>query len=141
VTHVRHLARAAALQALYLCEIGRTNPADALEAYFGEHGEALDDEARAFTRELVIGAVADQPEIDRLIGEHARNWRLERLAVVDRIVLRLAIWELRHRPDTSAAIVIDEALELARTFSGEEAVKFVNGVLDAVRKTIEQPDG
>jgi N utilization substance protein B len=138
VAHARHLAREAALQALYLCEIGRTTPADALDAYFAEHGAELGDEARAFTRELVIGAVADQAEIDRLIGEHARNWRLERLAVIDRIVLRLAIWELRHHPDTTAAVVIDEALELARTFSGEEAVKFVNGVLDAVRKTIER---
>ena len=140
MTHARHLAREAALQTLYLCEIGRTNPADALEAYFAEHGAELDDEARAFTHELVVGTVADQAAIDRLIGEHARNWRLERIAVIDRLVLRLAIGELRHRPDTPAAVVIDEALELARTFSGDDAVKFVNGVLDAVRKTLERPN-
>ena len=79
-------------------------------------------------------------DADALIASHARNWRIERMAVIDRLVLRLAIYELLAEPPTPAKVVINEALELARTFSGEEAVPFVNGVLDAVRKTLGKDD-
>jgi N utilization substance protein B len=68
----------------------------------------------------------------------AGNWRIERTAVIDRLILRLAIYELLTEPDTPAKVVINEALELARTFSGEEPVPFINGVLDAVRKTLNR---
>jgi N utilization substance protein B len=75
-------------------------------------------------------------EIDPLIAASARHWRIERMAVLDRLVLRLAVYELQHG-DSPAAVVIDEAIELTRTFSGEEAVAFVNGVLDAVRRRLD----
>ena len=74
--------------------------------------------------------------IDQLLVAHAHNWRLERMAVIDRLVLRLAVCELLTHPETPPKVVINEALELARTFSGDESVAFVNGVLDAVRKGI-----
>jgi N utilization substance protein B len=74
--------------------------------------------------------------IDQLIVTHAHNWRLERMAVIDRLVLRLAVCEMLTHPDTPSKVVINEALELARTFSGDESVAFVNGVLDAVRKAL-----
>ena len=138
MTHTRHLAREAALQALYLWEIGRTSPVAALDAYFAEHGTDLSDDARVFTQQLVLGVAEDVAAIDRLIAEHAQHWRIARMAVIDRLILRLAVWELRHVPDTPPAVVIDEALEIARTFSGEESVKFVNGVLDAIRKSLER---
>ena len=64
------------------------------------------------------------------------HWRVERLAVIDRLILRMAIWEMREHPEEAPAIVINEALELARTFSSDESVAFVNGVLDGVRKTL-----
>jgi N utilization substance protein B len=72
--------------------------------------------------------------IDPLIADRAEHWRLSRLALIDRLILRVAVYELRFEPGTPPAVVIDEALELARTFSGEEAVRFVNGVLDGIRK-------
>ena len=75
---------------------------------------------------------------NKMIAEAAEHWRLERLNVLDRLILRLAIYELLHEPDTPAKVVINEALELARTFSGDDAVRFVNGVLDAVRRKLER---
>ncbi len=77
--------------------------------------------------------------IDQLLVAHAHNWRLERMAVIDRLVLRLAVCELLTHPETPPKVVINEALELARTFSGDESVAFVNGVLDAVRKALPEP--
>ncbi len=74
-----------------------------------------------------------------IIEQHSRHWRIERLAVIDRLILRLAVWELRHETDTPAAVVINEALELTRLFSGEEAVRFVNGVLDGAAQAMDRP--
>jgi N utilization substance protein B len=138
VTGPRHRAREAALQALYLWEIGRTEPEQALDAFFSEHAGELDEEARAFVARLVRGTTAEVEALDRLIERRSANWRLARLAVIDRLILRMAVWELRHERGTPHAVVIDEALELARTFSGDDAVRFVNGVLDGIREMLEQ---
>ena len=89
VTQVRHHARVAALQTLYLWEIGRTDPPAALDAYFAEHGAELNEEQRDFTRRLVLGAAQEVAELDRLIGDHSQHWRIDRLAVIDRLILRL----------------------------------------------------
>jgi N utilization substance protein B len=89
----------------------------------------------AFAKSLLQGVTDDLTAIDELIARHAANWRLERMPAVDRNVLRLAVYEML-RTDTPAPIVIDEALELARRFAGEESVQFVNGVLDAVRREL-----
>ena len=77
-------------------------------------------------------------EIDAILTAHAQNWRVERMAVIDRLVLRLAIYEMLAEAETPARVIINEALELARTYSGDEAVGFVNGVLDAVRKELNR---
>jgi N utilization substance protein B len=129
----RHQAREAALQILYFWEVGGTEPSQAIGAYFREHQPEASDEVRTFAAELVTGTIAGLESIDRLIGRHSANWRVERLAAIDRLILRLAVWELQHAPDVPAAVVIDEALELARTFSTDDSVTFVNGVLDAIR--------
>jgi transcription antitermination protein NusB len=129
----RHQAREAALQILYFWEIGGTEPDQAIAAYFREHLPDATDEVKAFAAELVRGTIASLETIDALIGQHSANWRFERLAAIDRLILRLAVWELQHQPDVPAAVVIDEALELARTFSADDSVRFVNGVLDAIR--------
>lgn len=89
----------------------------------------------AFARNLLEGVTEEISAIDELITRHAAHWRIERMPAVDRNVIRLAVYEMM-RTDTPAAIVIDEALELARRFAGEESVQFVNGVLDAVRKEL-----
>jgi N utilization substance protein B len=130
----RHAAREAALQILYFWEVGRTTPDEAIDAYFAEHQPDAAPAARAFAAALVQGTVAHVAALDQLIARHSTHWRLDRLATVDRLILRMAVWELQHAPDTPPAVAIDEAVELARTFSGEEAAKFVNGVLDAIHR-------
>ena len=88
-----------------------------------------------FMEELARGASEMSPDIDHRIAEKSANWKLERMPIVDRNILRLGIYEM-SRQDTPAAVVIDEALELARQFSGEESVAFINGILDAVHKEL-----
>jgi len=132
----RRQAREAALQALYFWEVGRTAPDDALDGVFAEHLPEATDAVRAFAETLVRGAVAEHQQIDGLIEKQSSHWRLDRLAVIDKSILRLAVWELQHQPETPPAVIVNEALELARTFSGEESVKFVNGVLDGIRKVL-----
>lgn len=134
---VRHAAREAALQILYSWQIGGASPDQAVLAFFTEHAPDADDMVRGFADQLVHGTIAELAALDPLIEQHSQHWRLQRLAVIDRLILRLATWELTHAPETPAAVVIDEAIELARTFSTDESVRFVNGVLDAIRKTLE----
>ena len=103
--------------------------------------EPDDDEPPAlgrdeFMEELARGASEMASEIDHRIAEKSAHWKLERMPIVDRNILRLGIYEM-SRQDTPAAVVIDEALELARQFSGEESVAFINGVLDAVHKELQ----
>ena len=130
----RHQAREAALRALYLWEVGRTQPAEALDTFFAEHEPDASDAVRRFARELVLGTAADVATLDALIVRFSENWRLERLAIIDRMILRMAAWELQHVEDTPAAVILNEALELARTFSADDSVRFVNGVLDGIVK-------
>ena len=141
MTSPRRQAREAALQILYLWEVGRMDTSDAVETFFREHQRDAADAVVAFATTLVNGTVAEVAELDALIEQHSQHWRLERMAVIDRLVLRLAAWELRHQTDTPPAVVMNEALELARRFSTEESVRFVNGVLDGIRKTIGARDG
>ena len=133
----RRQAREAALQALYFWEVGRTAPDDAIDSVFAEHLPDATEAVRAFAEVLLRGAVASHQEIDGLIEKQSSHWRLERLAVIDKSILRIAVWELQHQPETPPAVIVNEALELARTFSGDESVKFVNGVLDGIRKTLK----
>lgn len=135
---VRHRAREAALQMLYQGEVGRTGAYEAIATYWParDADEALPDDAREFANDLVRGTTARLSDIDRLLAAHAQNWRVERMAVLDRLILRMATYELLTDPQTPTKVVINEALELARSYSGEDAVAFVNGVLDAVRKEL-----
>ncbi len=94
--------------------------------------------ARAFARELALEAHAREAEVDELIGLHARNWRVDRMAVVDRNILRLAAWELRFT-DTPTAVVLDEAVSLARRFGDDPSPAFVNGILDAIAHSVRPP--
>ena len=136
MTGARRQAREAALQILYFWEIGRATPDAAIDAFFREHGAAASEEVVAFATDLVRGTIAELAETDALIGQHSAHWRVERLAVIDRLILRMAVWELRHAGETPAPVVLNEALELARRFSTPDAVRFVNGVLDAIRRAL-----
>jgi N utilization substance protein B len=133
----RHQAREAALQILYFCHVASVPPDEAFGPFFLEHLPDATDEVRAFAEQLATGVASETPGLDALIEQHSAHWRLERLALIDRLILRMAAWELQHQPDTPAPVVIDEAVELARTFSTDDSVRFVNGVLDAMRKTLD----
>lgn len=133
-SRARHRARESALQMLYLWEVGRlpmSEVGDAFRLLDKPVGE-LPAEGQAFAARLAAGAAARVTEIDVLIVEAAEHWRIERMSVIDRLILRLAAFELLAEDDTPGKVVIDEALELARTYSGDEAVGFVNGILDAI---------
>jgi N utilization substance protein B len=137
----RHQARELALQMLYQWEVGRASMADVRDTFW-THAEdperRITGETQAFADALAEGVAAATGDIDPLIAAAAEHWRLERMNVLDRLILRMAIYELVHEPDIPARVVINEALELARTFSGDDSVRFVNGVLDAVRRKLDR---
>lgn len=128
----RRKSRELALQMLFQYELGGHTTGQVLATFLPPL--KADAEVKEFARALFEGTVAHIDAIDPLLRRHAENWKLERMAAVDRNVLRLALHELLHEPDTPPAVVINEALELARRFSAPESVEFVNGILDAVRK-------
>ena len=137
----RHRAREAALQILYQWEIGRRDVDRAAETFFTQQWpdeQPAAAELRGFASSLAHDTVDRLDEIDPLIASTTERWRPERMAVLDRLILRMAACELLRDKATPPAVVINEALELARTFSTEDAVKFINGMLDGVRKKIEQ---
>ena len=135
----RHRGREVALQMLYQWEVGGLSMAEIEQQAWSADEESaapLPEPTRELALRLLEGVTTDVAALDALIGEAADHWRLERMHVLDRLILRLATSELRRGSDAPAAVVINEALELARTFSGDESVRFVNGVLDAIRRTL-----
>lgn len=119
---------------LFQWEVGEHRPEHVVLTFLG--GRDLDPEVERFARDLFEGTVGEVTLLDRQVRDHSQHWRVERMAVVDRNILRMALYELLHHPETPPAVVINEALEIARRFSGEEAVEFVNGVLDGIRKNL-----
>jgi len=134
----RRRSRQRALQILFSWDARRRPVEDALNDYYDALYSEEQPERDAFVNELVRGTVEHVAEIDDRISRHAEHWRLDRMPTVDRNILRLAVYEMEHG-GTPAAVTIDEALELARKFSNEESVQFVNGVLDAVRRELSDP--
>jgi N utilization substance protein B len=132
----RHRSRQRALQVLYQWDMNKGPVEDAISSFYdtlnsedGEEQTGPDE----FMEELAKGTSKMATDIDHQITAKSENWKLERMPIVDRNILRMAIYEM-GRQDTPPAVIIDEALELARQFSGEESVSFINGVLDAVHK-------
>jgi len=135
----RHQAREVALQMLYQWEVGRVSMFEVRQTFWThspDEVEPLSDELRAFATRLGDGVAEGIPQIDPVIAESAEHWRLERMNVMDRLILRLAVHEFQHEAETPGKVIINEALELARTFSGDESVRFINGVLDAIRRKL-----
>jgi transcription antitermination protein NusB len=126
---LRHKAREFALQMLFQWEMSRQEPKH-IEAGFWKAARA-EQKTRDFANRLFEGAVAEAAALDGLLARHAENWRLERMAAIDRAILRLAAHELGAR-NTPYKVVIDEAVELAKKFSSEDAAPFINGILDAI---------
>ncbi len=133
---LRRKAREYALQMLFQWEMTQQE-LWRVESGFWKNVKAEKD-TRAFANQLFEGAAGDATQCDALIETHATNWRLDRMAAIDRALLRLSVHELRAG-ETPFKVVIHEAVELAKRFSSDEAPKFVNGVLDSVRKGLTRP--
>jgi len=135
----RTRAREFALQVLYQIDITHDEPDKALDSFWQAHAdESVDEELKDFTSGLVKGAVENQSAIDEKICLYAANWKLERMAVVDRNILRLSSFELLFRQDIPPKVSINEAVDLAKKYSGVEAGKFVNAILDKIKQEKEK---
>lgn len=129
----RTQARNFALHVLYQIDITGDNYIDRLNNFWQDTEEPVEDQVKDFTAELVKGVMDNLENIDKLISEHATNWQLKRMAVIDRNVMRLSCYELIYRTDIPPKVSINEAVDLAKKYSGPEAGKFVNGILDKLK--------
>ncbi|MCS7316530.1 MAG: transcription antitermination factor NusB [Bryobacterales bacterium] len=135
----RRKARRHALQILFQLDLTPQPVEEAMRSFYESLYSELEDappRRDPFVEKLVRGVQARRHRIDELIARHAHNWRLERMPAVDRNVMRMAVYEMTEL-GSPPAVAINEALELARRFSGEQAVPFINGVLDAIRQELE----
>lgn len=132
----RRRARECALQMLFSYDVARPSVDELLETYWGEMAEAA-EEVRVFANELVVGTISHLDEIDERIRLRTEHWRIPRMAIVDRNLLRMAIYEFIFQPNTPRTVAINEALEIARRFSTHEATQFINGILDAIKRDLE----
>lgn len=132
----RRKARECALQMLFQFDLARQPVDELIRTYWGELAEAAED-VKDFANDLVIGVVNHLSEIDERIRHRTEHWRISRMAVVDRNLLRLAVYEFVYQPSTPKTVAINEALEIARRFSTHEATQFVNGILDAIKRDME----
>ena len=139
----RRKAREVALQLLYQLDVqGEGNPEPHLPEFWTRH--PVDREAREFAEILIRGTKLHEPKIDEMISQYAKNWELDRMAVVDRNILRFSTYELLYVEDVPPKVVINEAVNIAKKFSQEESGKFVNGILDKIahaepRRKVENP--
>ncbi len=131
----RHRAREYALQMLYQSEVGGAAMPDVAAHFFD--GADVPEDIRDFATRLAAGADRERTEIDALLAASIDHWRLERLGAVDRNVLRLAVFEFLHETETPRIVIIDEAIEVAKRFGGDESGQFVNGVLDGLRRRLD----
>lgn len=129
----RRKSRECALQLLYQADFSPLEFEAANALYWEIHG-AKDEQIRPYAEFLVRGTLEHKQDIDLLIQKFSEHWRLERMAAVDRNILRLAVFEFLHEQETPTTVVINEALEIARKYSTEESTQFINGILDAINK-------
>jgi transcription antitermination protein NusB len=131
----RRKSRELAMQMLFQGDLGKQSPEQVTKLFWPSR-DAVDDEVRGFAEDIYRIATTRQDEIDKLIEKHAQNWRIERMAVVDRNLMRAAVAEMLGYPNTPAAIIINESLEIGRTYAAPESVQFLNGVLDAIARDL-----
>ena len=134
----RRKARECALQMLFQWDVTHDTIDRVASTFWDDQEES--DETRAFAESLASGAVDNVEKIDACISRHAENWRLDRMAIVDRNILRMATWEFLSHAGTPNTVIINEAIEIARRFSAQESPQFINGILDSIRKEIEKPE-
>ena len=129
----RRKSRELVMQMLFQADVGKQSPEEVRKTFWATRDD-VEDDTRGFTEDIFRVATAREAEIDALIEEHSANWKLARMAAVDRNLLRAAVAELVGFPGTPAPIVINEALEIARRYSAPESINFLNGVLDAIAR-------
>jgi len=134
----RRKARECALQMLFAADVAEMPPDDVVRSYWAELGETeLDKTARDFATRLAAQTLSNLELLDERIRSRAEHWRISRMAVVDRNILRLAVYEFLYEP-TPRTVAINEALEIARRFSTYEATQFINGILDAIKRDLDE---
>ena len=134
----RRKARESALQMLFAADVAATRPDELARTFWSElSDDDMDEQAREFATALAVGTLAHVEELDERIKSRAEHWRIDRMATVDRNVLRLAVYEFLYEP-TPRTVTINEALEVARRFSTFEATQFINGILDAIKRDLDQ---
>lgn len=132
----RRKARELAIQILYQIEMSASDPREVLDLFW--KGNETPEETRRFAVELVEGTFRNRKEIDQIIEQHSIHWRLARMAVVDRNILRLAVYELLYAHDVPTNVALDEAIEIAKKFGTSDSSAFINGILDNVAKEIRR---
>lgn len=132
----RRKSRELALQMLFQSDMGRQSAEHVRKTFWGER-KTVDDDVRGFADDIFRAGMEKTEEIDSLIEKHAEHWRMDRMAAVDRNVLRTAVAEFVAFPKTPKAVIINEALEIARKYSSPESIHFINGVLDSVAKELD----
>ncbi|MEC0665007.1 transcription antitermination factor NusB [Priestia flexa] len=128
----RHTARQKALQALFQHDLGQIEPLEAMENVLQE-GEGDD-----FLEKLVLGVANNQKEIDGILCDHLEKWTLDRVATVDRTILRMAVYEMKYEEEIPGNVTINEAIELAKVFGDDQSGRFINGVLSKVAVTLSR---
>ncbi|ANB57651.1 transcription antitermination factor NusB [Anoxybacillus sp. B7M1] len=130
----RHTAREKALQALFQIDVGHIEPEEAIQNVIKK-----EEEADPFLRQLVFGVMEHQTEIDALLSDHLEKWTLQRVANVDRAILRMATYEMKYTEDVPVKVILDEAIELAKKFGDDKSGRFINGVLSKVKDALYGP--
>jgi N utilization substance protein B len=134
----RRKARECALQMLFAADVAETPSDEVVQTYWAELGDTdLEEPARDFATRLAAGTLGQLEALDERIKSRAEHWRIARMAVVDRNILRLAVYEFLYEP-TPRTVAINEALEIARRFSTYEATQFINGILDAIKRDLDE---
>jgi transcription antitermination protein NusB len=133
----RRKARVCALQMLFQFDVTKPRVDELSKMYWDSFGEEFGEVDEEFASRLALGTISHIESIDELIKQRAENWRISRMAIVDRNILRLAIYEFLYEDETPKTVVINEALEIARRFSTFEATQFINGILDAIKRDLE----
>jgi N utilization substance protein B len=136
----RHSGREAALQMLFQIDASAVSADSAIELFWRSFDAEADPEGRAYADAAVRGVAAARDDLDRHIAEASAHWRIERMTRVDRNVLRLGAWELAHRRDVPRAVILDEAVELAKGFGTDDSSAFVNGVLNRIAEMLGRTD-
>lgn len=122
---------------LFAADVSPSRADELVRLYWAELGEEVEQDAQEFAGRVVTGVLAHRDELDERIQRHAEHWRIPRMAIVDRNILRLAVYEFMYEP-TPRTVTINEALEIARRFSTFEATQFINGILDAIKRALDQ---